>query len=68
MYVNAKRYYSIDFQYLVSDLTTDQVESVRVLKLKSPNKFIPGAIEIKLKEGGWIPLNAEHNFVPLPKK
>ena len=47
---------------------TDQVESVRVLKLKSPNKFIPGAIDIKLKDGDWIPLNTEHNFVPLLKK
>lgn len=68
IYVNGKRYYSNDFQNLVSELTTDQVESVRVLKLKSPNKFIPGAIEIKLKEGDWVSLNAEHNFVPLPKK
>lgn len=68
IYVNGKRYFSTDFQERLSSLTTDQVESVRVLKLKSPNKFIPGAIDIKLKDGDWIPLNTEHNFVPLPKK
>lgn len=68
IYVNGKRYSTGDFQTLLENLTTDQVETARIIKLKSVNKYIPGALDIKLKDGAWIPLNEGHNFVPLPKK
>ena len=68
IYVNGKRYTQAEFQTLLDNLLTDQVESARIIKLKVANKFISGALDIKLKEGEWVPLNSQHNFVPLPKK
>lgn len=68
IYVNGKRYSQKEFQALQENLTTEQIESIRVIKLKVVNKFTAGALDIRLKEGDWVSLNTQHNFIPLPKK
>lgn len=68
LFVNGKSYTPSNFQTLLQNLTTDQVESATIIKLKNANKYTPGAIAITLKDGAWVSLNTSHNFVPLPKK
>ena len=68
IFVNGKRYYDKEFLTLLEGLTVDKVASARILRFKVANKFVPGVLDIKLKQGEAVPLNASHNFVPLPKK
>ena len=68
IFVNGKRYYDKEFLTLLEGLTVEQVASARILRFKVANKFVPGVLDIKLKQGESVPLNTSRKFVPLPKK
>lgn len=68
IFVNGKRYTPNELQQVANKITVEQIATLQLIRLKTVNKFLPGAIDIKLKEGDWVSLNENHNYVPLSKK
>ena len=69
IFINGKLYYANEFAKFLQDVTLKDVAAVKIIRFKKPHKMLPGAIDIKLKEGDFVPLNPDKRaLIQLKKK